>query len=195
MNKSELRQVFLRKRKELTRTEIIDGSRRVASNFFSSFDLSKVRCVHVFLTLEDRGEVETGMIIERIWRSHPQITVVVPRVNRKEKKMECAVYDPMSRLVPNFWGIFEPLNTRVLPESSVDIVLVPLLSFDKRGHRVGYGGGYYDKFLAICRPDCLKVGVSLFEPVDEIEGIGEHDVHIDHCVTPERVWDLKAVRD
>lgn len=188
MNKSELRQKFLRKRKELTRREIIDGSRRVASNFFSSFDLSEVRCIHVFLTLEDRGEVETGMIIERIWRAHPQITVVVPRVNRKEKKMECAVYDPMSRLVPNFWGIFEPLDTRVIKESAVDIVLVPLLSFDKRGHRVGYGGGYYDKFLAFCRPDCLKIGVSLFEPVDEIEGIGEYDVHIDHCVTPEKVW-------
>lgn len=191
MNKSELRRLYLGKRGELTRKEIIDKSRSVASNFFSSFDLSKTKCVHVFLTLKDRGEVETGLIIERIWRSFPQISVVVPRVNRKEKKMECAVYDPMSRLVPNFWGIFEPLNTRVISENAVDIVLVPLLSFDKRGHRVGYGGGYYDKFLSICREDCLKVGVSLFDPVERIEDIGPHDVHIDFCVTPDKVWDFQ----
>jgi len=188
MNKSELRRRFLEKRGTLGREEISTRSRQVASKFFSTFDLKGVRCVHIFLTIKDRGEVETSLIVERIWRAFPAITVVVPRVNRKEKKMECAVYDPMSRLVPNFWGIFEPLNTRTVPEQMVDVVLVPLLCFDEEGNRVGYGGGYYDKFLAICRPGCRKIGLSMFEPVDRIDDISEHDIRLDHCVTPEKVW-------
>lgn len=169
------------------RSEIDARSREVASRFFSTFDLTGVRCIHVFLTIQDRGEVETSLIIEHIWRSFPGITVVVPRVNRKEKKMECAVYDPMSRLVPNFWGIFEPLNTRTVPELNVDVVLVPLLCFDERGNRVGYGGGYYDKFLAVCRPGCNKIGISMFGPVERIDDISPHDVMLDHCVTPKQV--------
>lgn len=167
-------------------------SSRIAAKLFSSFDLSNVRCIHSFLTIKDRGEVETSIIIDRIWRSYPHITVVVPRINRKEKRMECAVYDPMSRLIPNFWGIFEPLNTRVVSEQAVDAVIVPLICFDKTGHRVGYGGGYYDKFLSICRPDCLKIGVSLFDPIDEIEEIEAHDIRLDYCVTPHKLWDFRG---
>lgn len=191
MNKRELRKEFLLIRESQSRNEIRERSKEVARNFFSSFDLLKVRCAHVFLTVEAWGEVETGLFIDKIWRSYPQITVVVPRVNRKEKKMECAVYDPMSRLVPNSFGIFEPLNTRTVPEQDVDIVLVPLICFDTFGHRVGYGGGYYDKFLSICRDECLKVGLSLFDPVEKIDDTHEHDIALDFCVTPEKVWQFR----
>lgn len=188
MKKADLRNEYLERRASVPTSAIRNGSEAVASRFFSSFDLSQVRCIHVFLTVEERGEVETSLFVKTIWRSYPHITVVVPRINRKEKKMECAVYDPMSRLVPNFWGIFEPLNTRTLPATAVDVVLVPLLCFDKTGHRVGYGGGYYDKFLAICRDGCLKVGLSLFDPIEKIEEVEEHDIVLDHCVTPEKIW-------
>ncbi|QQS40842.1 MAG: 5-formyltetrahydrofolate cyclo-ligase [Acidobacteriota bacterium] len=191
MNKTELRRQFLAKRDTLSRSQILDLSTRIAANLFSSFDLSEIRCIHSFLTIKDRGEVETSIIIDLIWRSYPHITVVVPRINRKEKRMECAVYDPMSRLIPNFWGIFEPLNTRVVSEQAVDAVIVPLICFDETGHRVGYGGGYYDKFLSICRPDCLKIGVSFFDPIGKIEDIEDHDIRLDFCVTPEKVWDFK----
>ena len=188
MRKTELRKQYLDLRGSLTRAEVTQKSKRVAQNFFSHFDLSRVKCLHVFITIKDRKELDTSLIIDRIWRSYPHIRTVVPRINRKEKKMECAVYDPMSRLIPNFWGIFEPLNTRVMPEDAVDAVIVPLIAFDEKGNRVGYGGGYYDKFLSHCRKDCLKIGVSLFDPVDEIGGMEDFDVRLDHCVTPEKVW-------
>lgn len=64
------------------------------------------------------------------------------------------------------------------------MVLVPLLSFDRRGHRVGYGKGYYDRFLRKCRPDCQKVGLSIFEPIDEISDANENDEPLDAAVTP-----------
>jgi len=63
-------------------------------------------------------------------------------------------------------------------------VIVPLLAIDKRGHRVGYGKGYYDKLLSQCKPTCMKVGVTLFEPIEEIEDVNEMDVPLDYCLTP-----------
>ena len=65
------------------------------------------------------------------------------------------------------------------------LVLVPGVCFDQTGHRVGYGKGFYDRFLKTCRPGCLKVGLSYFEPVDPIDDVHDGDVRLDFIVTPE----------
>jgi 5-formyltetrahydrofolate cyclo-ligase len=70
----------------------------------------------------------------------------------------------------------------------IDMVFVPLLVTDREGHRVGYGKGFYDKYLKQCRPDCLKVGFSYFDPLDAIEGKDEFDVPLDLCITPNKVY-------
>jgi 5-formyltetrahydrofolate cyclo-ligase len=67
------------------------------------------------------------------------------------------------------------------------MVLVPLLALDKSGHRVGYGKGFYDKFLAECRIRCQRIGISLFQPIDMIEDVGEDDITLTHCLTPSGV--------
>ena len=68
------------------------------------------------------------------------------------------------------------------------MVLVPLLCFDESGHRVGYGKGFYDRFLTKCRPDTQKVGLSYFPPVKEITDADSFDIRLDLCLTPEKVW-------
>ena len=65
---------------------------------------------------------------------------------------------------------------------------MPLLCFDAAGHRVGYGKGFYDKFLSKCRPDCTKIGLSYFPPVEAIAATGGHDIMLDICVTPEKTY-------
>ena len=62
--------------------------------------------------------------------------------------------------------------------------MVPLLAYDKTGHRVGYGKGYYDRFLKETRPDCLKIGLSAFQAEAEIPDTHEGDVRLDMCLTP-----------
>ena len=64
------------------------------------------------------------------------------------------------------------------------MVLVPLLAFDKLGHRVGYGKGYYDRFLAKCPPNCLRIGLSLFDPVERIDDVVPTDIRLNSCLTP-----------
>jgi 5-formyltetrahydrofolate cyclo-ligase len=65
---------------------------------------------------------------------------------------------------------------------------MPLLAFDSKGDRVGYGKGYYDRFLAACRKDVLKIGLSYFPPVSSIDDIEIFDKKLDFCITPERVY-------
>jgi 5-formyltetrahydrofolate cyclo-ligase len=70
----------------------------------------------------------------------------------------------------------------------VDFIIMPLFAFDEKGYRVGYGKGYYDRFLKKCNDSCLKIGLSYFDAVDEIEDTDEFDVPLDLCVTPQQVY-------
>ena len=100
-------------------------------------------------------------------------------------------FTPKSELIEAGWNIREPASRELVPTDVIDVVLVPLLCFDRRGHRVGYGKGYYDRFLASCRGNCQKIGLSYFPPVDEIEDTTSHDVRLDSCITPDEVLTIR----
>ncbi|MFZ0597958.1 MAG: 5-formyltetrahydrofolate cyclo-ligase, partial [Flavobacterium sp.] len=71
---------------------------------------------------------------------------------------------------------------------TIEVVFVPLLAFDNVGNRVGYGKGFYDKFLAQCKPRTIKIGLSFFEAENQIDDVFESDVKLDYCVTPEKIF-------
>ena len=186
--KKELRDRYRRMRASLADSEVRTLSEAVSARFFDSFDLTAVRFLHIFLTIRKKKEIETSFFIEHIRHDHPGIDLSVPRLNKESKIINAVRFDPDSRLAISDWGIPEPVGSETISPESIDLVLVPLLCFDRTGHRVGYGGGYYDRFLSECRRDCLKVGISLFPPVDQIAGVHSKDVRLDHCITPDRVW-------
>ena len=70
------------------------------------------------------------------------------------------------------------------------MVFVPLLALDKKGHRVGYGKGFYDAFLKDCKPDVIKIGLSFFEAEDIVDDVFKSDVKLDYCVKPENVYEF-----
>jgi 5-formyltetrahydrofolate cyclo-ligase len=188
MTKSELRQRFLERRKVLSSSERAEKSRRIAELFFANTDLSRIKLLHTFIPLENRNEVDTSLIIHEVWSRSPRIEVAVPRVNFKTGEVESLGYNAEIELIENAWGLREPGGGELVDPRTIDLALVPLLCFDERGHRVGYGKGFYDKFLRNCRPDCLKVGLSFFAAVDRIDDVHEGDILLDRCVTPERVY-------
>ena len=104
--------------------------------------------------------------------------------------MEALEYNSSSELIQNSLGIEEPSGGTVLAPEVVDVVLVPLLAFDPKGYRVGYGKGYYDRYLFRCRPDVLKIGFSFFEPVDSIDDISLFDVPLNYSITPMRLYEF-----
>lgn len=191
MTKSELRKLYLEKRRDLSPAEHADLSSKIVDRFFSSFDFLSAKTIHCFISLNHKGEVETSDIFERLWRDFPHIKTLAPRVDDATGEIAALLFFPETKLVENKWKIPEPKEGEQIDPSEIDIVIVPLLCFDTRGYRVGYGKGFYDKFLAKCRPDCLKIGLSFFPAVERIDDIHGGDVPLDYCITPETLRRFK----
>ena len=88
----------------------------------------------------------------------------------------------------NKFGIVEPSDGEKIDTADIDLVLTPLLTFDKTGNRVGFGKGFYDKIFSRCRSDVIKIGLSFFEATGIIEDINQFDVPLNYCVTPKKVY-------
>lgn len=192
MIKSELRKTYLDRRKNLSTADRDEKNRQIAERFFQNFDLTEIKFLHCFLPIERTGEIDTQIIIRKIRRDFPSIEILVPRVNFQTNEIENLKYTLAGKLKPNQWQIYEPVDdekveAQKVEAQKVDAVLIPLLCFDRRGFRVGYGKGFYDKFLKNCRADCLKIGLSYFAPVEKIADAQRFDVKLDFCVTPQTI--------
>ena len=93
-----------------------------------------------------------------------------------------------TEFVINKLGIREPIADVEFDKSLIEIIIVPLLVFDRKGHRVGYGGGYYDRFMSNAPKNVVKIGLSLFEPIDEISDINQNDIELNFVVTPSKTY-------
>ncbi|WP_187264051.1 5-formyltetrahydrofolate cyclo-ligase [Pontibacter beigongshangensis] len=195
MQKEELRKLMLQQRRALSAEEVQRRSGRIAALFFEQFPLQAGQTVHVFLPILKHNEINTWLIIEGLRREHPAVRVVVPVTDVAQNSLTHHHLTEESVLIENAWGIPEPQNARRVHAQEVDMVLLPLLAFDLYGHRVGYGKGFYDRFLAECRPDVLKIGLSLEPPVERIADPHPFDVQLDAVVMPERVWKRPEASD
>lgn len=191
MNKSELRKIYLDRQKNLSPEERKSRSENISARLFDFFDFSKIRFLHCFLPITKFNEVDTEIILRKIRSDFPQIQTLVPRVNFATNEIENLLFTHETELAPNLWQISEPTHNEKIETEKIDAVLVPLLCFDMRGYRVGYGKGFYDRFLSACRDDCLKIGLSFFPPVEKIEDAWEFDVPLDYGVTPDNVFKHK----
>jgi len=105
----------------------------------------------------------------------------------ERKQMESILLESQTTFVRNKWGIEEPELGVLVEPFEIDIILLPLITFDVYGHRLGYGGGYYDRYLPYC-VNATKIGLSYFEPVSIIPETNKYDVKMNSCITPEKVF-------
>ncbi len=188
MEKQTLRKHAILEREKLSKSQFWLLNDQLLAHF-SKFNWSKIITVHLFLPIVEKKEIDTFEFIHFFKTQHPHIQIVVPRCDFKTKEMETIVFDPEATvLVKNKQQIPEPLYGEKLDPQLIDAVIIPLLTFDQQGHRVGYGGGFYDRFLEKCKPNVLKIGVSLFEPISEILDTHQQDIRLTHCITPEKTY-------
>lgn len=187
MTKQELRKLYLQKRTALSEAEYAQLNFALYQNFFANIDLSFVRVLHTFLPIVSKKEVDTWLIIDRTRREFPNVLISIPKVNAQTGVFDSFYFEGLHQLSTNEWGIQEPKQGIPTESEKVDLVLIPLLAYDRKGHRVGYGKGFYDKFLATCKPDCKKIGLSLFEAEEKISSVSEYDIPMDQCITPNGV--------
>ncbi len=187
MKKQDLRTLYKQKRKALSLQSIEKFNDLILINF-QKLAFPSIECVHTYLSSLKLGEPETANIIKYLQFKNPLIKIVIPKVDIHSGNLAHFHYNEDLEMIKNEYGIDEPKHGNPISETEIDLVLIPLLAFDKAGYRVGYGKGYYDKFLSRSRKDVLKVGLSFFEPVEKIEDITSYDIPLDFCVTPNETF-------
>lgn len=188
MFKQELRSIYKFKRNSLTNNEIEDLSLSIANKVLG-LDIWEYNNYHIFFPIEKHNEVDTKLIIQIIQGKDKN--VILPKINFSNKKLENYLLTDSTLLKTNSLEIVEPQDSILITNDQVDVVFVPLLIFDKMGQRVGYGGGYYDKLLIDCSK-AIKIGVSFFDPINEIQDINKTDVKLNFCVTPKKIYEFSG---
>ncbi len=180
MKKNELREKYLKKRESLSQDEILALSGKIFNNFSENFMLKDLQKVHCFLSIPEKGEVNTQLFLNEFFKN--RIRVFVPKIYKKRLiSVEITQETP---LLKNSWGISEPESNEDSKERNFDYVLTPLLYCDIHGNRVGYGKGYYDGFFQTVNPETLKIGLNFFGPDENIDGVWENDIALDYLITP-----------
>jgi len=184
MNKTELRQKYKALRNSLSENEVEEMSLAVANKILT-IPLWKKTYFHIFLPISEQKEVNTEFILHLL--SGKDKEIIVSKADFATRNMTHFLLTDNTKIKKNKYNIPEPVDGIEVPSNKIDVVFVPLLAFDKKGHRVGYGKGFYDKFLSECKPDVIKIGLSFFEPEEIIEDVFEGDIQLDYCVTPNSI--------
>lgn len=183
--KKELRSKYKNIRKNLTFDTIEEKSLAIA-NTLIQLPIWDKTYFHVFLPIEEQKEVNTEYVLHVL--SGKDKEIVISKSDFETREMTHFLLTDNTKIKKNEYNIPEPVNGLPVPSQTIDVVFVPLLAFDDSGNRVGYGKGFYDKFLGGCKPETIKIGLSFFEAENQIEDVFESDVKLDYCVTPDRVY-------
>ena len=181
-DKTFLRSHYKKKRLSLTKQEVDHLSQRVFKQL-DKLNIWKFKHYHIFISISKYNELDTSSIINKL-KSEKKI-IIVPKISNNEL-VHIAINDQTEFSI-NEYGIKEPNNGNHFIIENLDLIFIPLLAFDLEGHRVGYGKGYYDKFLKLTNNSSLKIGLSFFDPINKIQDIDDNDVKLDYCITPTQI--------
>ena len=176
MTKKELRNYYKQLRSALSEQEREAMSKKIVDNL-QQLPIWEYSTYHIFLPIEKLHEINTHHLIASLKEQHK--TIVVPVMHPESKSLTSVLLTSDSKLQTNTWGVPEPNEEVIIPDST--------------GNRIGYGGGYYDRFLAQCKPTTLKIGLSFFPPHPESFAAITHntDIVLDSVVSPLAVSNFK----
>lgn len=184
-NRAKLRKHILSVRENQAPDERLAKSKKACALLqqLDVFQQSK----NLFCYVSYRSELETlPLITQRLAQGHK---VSVPLTLPGKGLDAYAINDPLKDLAAGYCSIPEPIisRTKKTDPGSIDVVLLPGSVFDLHGGRLGYGGGYYDRFLSHSAPKALRIGLAFELQVVDLVPIMDHDQAIDYLVTEERV--------
>jgi 5-formyltetrahydrofolate cyclo-ligase len=191
MKKSEIREKALAERKSWTQ-EKFNLKNSELLNQIKAFmqPLPRNLMLMSFQSMEHTREVMTSPMHSLLINEPYFHQLIFPKIEKNTSQLIPFLTDKKSKFEKSEWGILEPMEETAvrLNPKDVDIIFIPLLALDTNGHRVGYGKGFYDRFLASTKPDVIKIGLSLEEPIEPIEDINPFDIGLDFAITPKSVY-------
>jgi 5-formyltetrahydrofolate cyclo-ligase len=184
--KNELRQDYRQLRKQLSGDEVNDLSRKITKQLGIWLEGQEgLTHFHLFFPIAKFNEVNTFYIQQLLEQQGK--TLFTSQVNRDENRLDTLQLPPDAAFFLDEWGIPVPQESVRVTAAKIQVVFVPLLAYDKSGHRLGFGKGFYDRFLSSLEQPILKLGLSFFTPEETIP-VEPHDVPLDYCITPDRIW-------
>lgn len=180
MYKKEAREIYKKKRLALTAAQVEDKSIEIANQLLQLNIWDNNLYFHLFLAIKEQKEIDTEHILNILFAKDKEI--ILPKSDFQTGEMTHFLLTENTRIKKNNYNIPEPIDGIEVPLKKIDVVFIPLLAYDKFGNRVGYGKGFYDTFLK--NTNCIKIGISFFEPVELIEDIRDEDIQLDYCITP-----------
>ncbi len=189
MIKSALRKIYKQKRLALSEAERMKMDDLLLIQF-QRLPFNNVNCLMTFSAIEVMGETNVEYCARYLQHLIPGLQICYPVVDSLSNDMKAVVANDETLFADNLYGIAEPVGGNAISPREIDMVLVPLLAFDEFGYRVGYGKGFYDRFLKTCRSNVSTVGFSYFQPVAKIEDTNEFDVPLNYCITPEKLYEF-----
>lgn len=175
-------------RERISSEEIEKWSLEIANNLLQ-LPIWDASYYHIFLSISDKKEVDTQAILHILQGKDKN--VVLSKCDFKSGDLNHCLLTDSTVIKVNSWGIPEPVEGIEIPPHKIDVVFVPLLAFDEKGNRIGYGKGFYDRFLSKCTDKVIKVGLSFFEAEKEPIEASPFDVPLDFCVTPKKIYNFK----
>jgi len=182
MTKNRLRKEYKERRKAFSEGQIENFSQKILDRL-KSMPIWNAEYFHVFVPIRGKNEINTTPIINNLFTMNKK--AVVPKTDGMEL-LACQINSNTKWEIGNF-GVPEPIDYKLIAPDLINVVFVPMLICDLDGNRIGYGGGYYDRFMSKLNKDCLKIGLNFFEPIQRIEGVEPTDIPLDYCVTPDEI--------
>ena len=189
MLKKAIREVYLKKRLLIDDDQMNENTSRILTNF-SSLQLPEVKHLLSYYPISERKEFNVSEAAEMVRNRFPEVKISWPRIDATNKTMEAVQVRPDGLYSKNIYNILEPIHGDLVEPEEIDLVFVPLVTFDEKGFRIGYGKGFYDRYLVRCRPTILKIEFSFFDPVKSIRDINHFDVPLSLCITPSRIYEF-----
>ncbi len=191
MIKKELRKLYKEKRQSISDRERMKMDDLLLIQFQKMF-LEQVDVLFTYWPLSDAAEPNTLLFTRYMHHMIPGLHIAYPITDFSALSMQAILVNEDTDYHTNNHGITEPREGEVIPPEMIDVVFVPMLICDKDGYRVGFGKGFYDRFLPKCRRDVLKIGFSYFDPIDKIDDTDAYDVPLNFCITPERIYEMQG---
>lgn len=186
MPKRSIRSRFLAERRSRAVEACIRASMEIQQRFLYSDLFQRARCLALYSAIHN--EVLTETVSIRAIESGK--TLVYPRI--KNNDLVFVEVRSSDDLAPGAFGVLEPQGDNTIPADSLDLVIVPGVAFDLVGHRLGYGRGFYDRALAVCRADCVKLGFAYDSQLLAALPAAEHDQTLSVLMTESRTLNFTA---
>lgn len=189
MTKQELRKLYKQKRSQLSEKDRLKLDDLLLIQF-QQLAFKNVLNVLSYWPLQDKQEINTFLFTDYLHFRMPGMQLCFPVIDPATNSFKAFAVNDDTRFALNAYKIGEPVDGQEIPSEEIDMIITPLLCFDKKGYRVGYGKGFYDRFFTQCRTDVIKAGLSYFEPEDRIDDIDEFDVPLSLCITPHNIYEF-----